>query len=103
MERIARTVRWLIFASLVSVDDRLHLRHHLLMRNAGLFRLHRLLDLGAEPRVIGFLLLLRRGEFRDDGRELCHAGNISVRRWWGKAGVAGCVGSGKGQVWATLD
>ena len=45
-----------------AIDDRLHLRHHLIVRDARFLRCHRPLDLGPEPRVV------RRGVFA--GREL---------------------------------
>jgi len=56
----------------------------------------RLLHLGANPGIMR-RLLLRGGEFRDDGRELCHEGNITVRGWRGKARAVGCVRNGEGR------
>jgi hypothetical protein len=79
------------------VDDRLHLRHHLIVRDAGLLGVHRLLDPGAEPCVIGLGLFGRR-KFGLDGRELGHGGNIAWRAWWGKARAVDCVRIGDSQT-----
>ena len=57
----------------MTLEDRPHLGHDLVMRKAGLFEGHRLLDLGAEPCVMR-LRVFARGEFGLDGRELGHAG-----------------------------
>ena len=58
------------------LDDLLHHRHDLIVRDAGLGGRHRLFDLRAEPRVIGFRLLGGL-EFRLDGRELGHVENVA--------------------------
>lgn len=77
----------------MTLDDCPHLGHHLIVGNARFRRRHRLLDLGAEPRVIGFGLFGRR-EFGLDGRELGHGGNIALRVWRGKKGARKLIRNG---------
>lgn len=57
-------------------DDRLHLRHDLIVRDAGALRRHRPLDLGPEPRIMRRRILAGR-ELGLDGGEVSHAGNVA--------------------------
>ena len=58
------------------LKDLLNHRHDLIVRDAGLGGRHRLFDLRAEPRVIGFRLLGGL-ELGFDGRELGHVVSIA--------------------------
>jgi len=60
----------------MSLDGLLHLRHDLIVRDAGFDGRHRLFDFRAKPRVIGFPKF-DHPEFGLDGRELSHVASLA--------------------------